>query len=199
VGWGAWADVGMAARLPDAQKKRWAELGVGFLDANDAFAALEGALLRADTHVAVASLDPNRIAAQASPAVRTLFGAASATKSDGAVPEEEASSLAALRTADPEERLSLLHHYVHREAARVLGFNSSALDAETPLATLGFDSLMAVQLKNRVESDLAIEIPLVRFLTSPTVVGLISEIAERLGSGAGALNATSESWEEGSL
>jgi NAD(P)-dependent dehydrogenase (short-subunit alcohol dehydrogenase family)/acyl carrier protein len=202
IGWGAWDEVGMAARLPEAYKKRWAQLGVGLLGAKDAFAALEEALLRPDSYVAIASLDPSRVLAEASPAVRALLGGAPArTTKTEAVATNEGDSLAALRTtADAQERITLLHRYVHREAARVLGFASSALDAETPLATFGFDSLMAVQLKNRVESDLAIEIPLVRFLASPTVVGLILEIAERLGSGtAPAASATADTWEEGSL
>jgi acyl carrier protein len=92
---------------------------------------------------------------------------------------------------------------VHREAARVLGYNTAALDADTPLSALGLDSLMAVQFRNLLETDLAVDIPLAQLLAGPTVAQLTEQIAGRFdAAGAAPMPAAKPaagSWEEGSL
>jgi acyl transferase domain-containing protein/aryl carrier-like protein len=201
IAWGAWAEIGMAARMSDAHRNRWTRAGLGLLDPAEAFAALERALPSAVSHVAVVALDPARITAQAAPAVRALFGAAGDVASPppaSAAPD----ALAALRASvGPRERQAHLRSYVHQEAARVLGFNASTLDPEAPLSSLGFDSLMAVQFRNRVEADLAIEVSLVQLLAGPTVAQLADELSARLGGAAEPVPHTPApgGWEEGSL
>jgi acyl carrier protein len=101
--------------------------------------------------------------------------------------------------------VAILRPYVHGQVARVLGFDASALDADMPLSSLGFDSLMAVQLRNKIRADLVIEIPLPEFLTGPTVAELNALIAGRLGgpeaTGAAPAQAgpATDSWEEGTI
>ncbi|MGC3998933.1 MAG: SDR family NAD(P)-dependent oxidoreductase [Anaeromyxobacter sp.] len=203
IGWGAWGEVGMAARLSEAQRARWARIGLGLLHPDEAFPRLGRALAGSAPHVAILSLDPGLFAAQAGPAVRALLG----TPAEAAAPAAPAAAkaagpLPALRAASGgAERLALLRAYVHHESARVLGFNASALDPETPLSALGFDSLMAVQLRNRVEADLALKLPLAELLGGPTVSQLTAAIAARWeAAGDGAAPAAAEpTYEEGSL
>jgi acyl transferase domain-containing protein/NADPH:quinone reductase-like Zn-dependent oxidoreductase/acyl carrier protein len=203
VGWGAWAEVGMAARTSPANRARWQRLGIGMLDRDEAFAALGRSLGGAAANVCVVSIDPVRFAAQAGEATRALLGLEAAVAVVPAAKHESDALTAAraARDADDAQRPSLLRPYVHGEAARVLGFNPAALDADTPLSALGFDSLMAVQFKNRVEAELGLELPLVQLLQGPTVSQLTQEVAKRLG-GSGASPTTSDAemaWEEGSL
>jgi aryl carrier-like protein len=191
----------MAARLSEAQRGRWARLGVGSLDPGAALEALERALVGAAPHVAVLAADPARLAAEAGPAVRALLGAPAAAARP-APAAEATDALAALRaatSAGPGERLALLRPYVHEQAARVLGFSSTALDVATPLSALGLDSLMAVQLKNRLLADLAVELPMAELLAGPTVAELSEGLAARLGGSAPAGGPAAESWEQGSL
>ena len=116
-----------------------------------------------------------------------------------------AATLAAV--ADPEARAKALRSYLHTEAARVLGFVPARLDAEAPLSSFGFDSLMAVQLKNRIEADLGLVIPMIQFLQGPSVEQLVPTLLEAAdGSMAGAgpgpiatADAGEEVWEVGSL
>ena len=52
--------------------------------------------------------------------------------------------------AEPAARHRLLRSYLSEQVARVLGLSASRLDVEQPLSNLGLDSLMAVELKNRI-------------------------------------------------
>jgi acyl transferase domain-containing protein len=182
IGWGAWGEVGMAALLSDAHRARWARAGLGLLEPADAFPRLGRVLAGTAPHVAILALDPGRFAAQAGPAVRALLGSRPAAHEPAKPAEDtQAGPLAALKSAaSAEDRAALVRAYVHQETARVLGFSASALDVDTPLSALGFDSLMAVQLRNRVESDLALTLPLTEILGGPTVKQLTQSIGVRL-------------------
>ena len=58
--------------------------------------------------------------------------------------------------------------------------SASALDVERPVSSLGFDSLMAIELKNRVEADLGIVMPIVQFLQGPSVAQLTALLLHEL-------------------
>jgi acyl carrier protein len=82
----------------------------------------------------------------------------------------------------------------------VLGLGADKLDTAAPLSSLGFDSLMAVQLKNRIETDLSVLVPMVQFIQGPSVdqlapvvLALVTAAAHKAGGPEPA------SWEEGSL
>ncbi len=56
------------------------------------------------------------------------------------------------------------------------------------LTDLGVDSLMAVELKNHIEGDLRMNIPVTYFLEEATVIDLSKKIHHQLGDGAQAEN-----------
>jgi acyl carrier protein len=81
------------------------------------------------------------------------------------------------------ERQGLLESYLGEHVARILGFSASRLselDRQLPLSTLGIDSLMAVQLKNRLEADLGVAVPIAYFLQGPSVAQLARQVLEQL-------------------
>lgn len=78
-----------------------------------------------------------------------------------------------MRTADREERDRLLESYLREQTASRLGLLPQSLDIGAPLHTLGLDSLMAAELRARVEQDLGIEIPVVHLLNGPSVAELV--------------------------
>ena len=49
-----------------------------------------------------------------------------------------------------------------------------------PLSTLGIDSLMAVELKNRIESDLQVAVPLIKVIQGPSVAELAALLLSQL-------------------
>jgi acyl carrier protein len=66
------------------------------------------------------------------------------------------------------------------EIARVLGHTSLKLDAHQQLNRLGIDSLMSIELKNRIVSDLNVVIPVTTFLQGVTFEQLITLIVEQI-------------------
>ena len=67
--------------------------------------------------------------------------------------------------------------------ADVLRITATELDPGEPLGTLGLDSLMALELRSRVEADTGISVPMVRLLQGPSVDALAAELAGRAGDG----------------
>jgi acyl carrier protein len=91
--------------------------------------------------------------------------------------EAEAKPLATLHAAaTPEARSELVLAYVRRQLAHVLGINEAAFDVDMPLSDFGMDSLMAVQLRNRVEADLPLKVSLEKLLGGQSAM----ELAETL-------------------
>ena len=104
---------------------------------------------------------------------------------------------------DPDARARTVQTYLHAEAARVLGFVPARLDPTAPLSSFGFDSLMAVQLKNRIEADLGLVVPMIQFLQGPSVEQLVPVLLDAAQSPtegvAPRAAAAEELWEVGSL
>jgi acyl transferase domain-containing protein/surfactin synthase thioesterase subunit len=67
-------------------------------------------------------------------------------------------------TATPKEREPLLESSLRELFAKVLGFPAAKIDPQQPLYSLGLDSLMAVELRNRIETNLGVVVPLEDFL-----------------------------------
>ncbi len=67
----------------------------------------------------------------------------------------------------------MIYAFIQREAAAVLGLRRGALPPlDVPLTNLGLDSLMAVNLRNRMRSALGQELPLRFVIEQPTVRSL---------------------------
>jgi phthiocerol/phenolphthiocerol synthesis type-I polyketide synthase D len=61
----------------------------------------------------------------------------------------------------------------------VLGLSRSRVDFDEPLNRLGLDSLMAVELKNRIDSDLGVNVPLINFARNPSVAQLTANVLDQ--------------------
>ena len=76
--------------------------------------------------------------------------------------------------------MPLLQSYLGEQVARVLGLSISKLDVQQPLSNLGLDSLMAVELKNRIAVDLGVDVPMVKFLQDFSVAQAATQVLEQL-------------------
>ncbi|MBR8835927.1 MAG: acyltransferase domain-containing protein [Stigonema ocellatum SAG 48.90 = DSM 106950] len=111
----------------------------------------------------------------------------SQTISDVLVPEVTVveSTIALTRSqlaVSPAEQQQLLKDYLTEHIAKVLGLTPSQLDSEQSLHTLGLDSLMAIQLLNRVQKDLAINLPVEAIFEDISLVHLAEQLQSQLTS-----------------
>ena len=66
---------------------------------------------------------------------------------------------------------------VKQQVAAVLRVSPQLMDVDQPLNTMGLDSLMAMDLRNRIRSELHADVPMVKFLAGLSVTALVAEIA----------------------
>jgi myxalamid-type polyketide synthase MxaE and MxaD len=160
---------------------RLAARGLASLSPADGLAALAKVLEEQPTQVAVMRLDLRRWR-QSSPKATAL-----PLLSDLASQPESAASaisdggfLRTLRTTAESDRRLLLCTHIREQAAQVLRLSPSRIEDDTPLHTLGFDSLMVVELRNRLESSLGLTLSATLVWKYPTIAALGHHLASRL-------------------
>jgi acyl carrier protein len=91
--------------------------------------------------------------------------------------------LALLATAGPQERLRLLRELVHGQVAAVLGHGSpGTIESDKTFKELGFDSLTAVELRNRLGAAAGRRLPATVVFDHPTVNRLVSYLDTALSA-----------------
>jgi acyl transferase domain-containing protein/acyl carrier protein/2-polyprenyl-3-methyl-5-hydroxy-6-metoxy-1,4-benzoquinol methylase len=168
VNWGAWGEVGMAARLSAVHRRQLAAKGLRDIPPAQGLAALGALLGEQSCQVGVIPIDWARLRDDVpDDGLRSLLGEVLPTQQPASeraptrsgTPSSAASPLDAIRAARAEERKRLITEFAKERIAAVLGFDDvSAIDDETPLMDLGFDSLMAVQLRNRIQKDFRVDV-----------------------------------------
>ena len=88
----------------------------------------------------------------------------------------------ALMAVEPAERQKFLEGHIREQLARVLGTSPSKVDVDKPLISLGLDSLMAVEIGNRMQSELGVSIPPVKFMEGLTTAGMAQYLVEQLAA-----------------
>jgi thioesterase domain-containing protein len=91
-----------------------------------------------------------------------------------------------LSEATVEERAAILEPYIRDQVGRVLRIPAAKLDIQRPLNQMGLDSLMAVELKNRIEGDLEVALPTGKLVQDPTIESLVNILLDRLADSSSA-------------
>ena len=95
----------------------------------------------------------------------------------------------------PDERSTALETYLYQLVAAVLRLPLKKFTLDQPLLTLGMDSLVAVELRSRLEADLGLAVPMALFLQDPTVRELTQKLLPQLLTQPDSSN----DWEDGEL
>jgi acyl carrier protein len=164
----------MAAAAGERGQRRWREQGIEMIDPVTGLQAL-ARLLRASAVQALVLPVRWRTwrrdqAGGTPPLLSTILGQRTA--------ETAAPSLtrAAVLDAPPGEREGLVATYLANQIGGILRISAAQIGGEQPLIELGIDSLMAVELKNRIELDLGVVVPVATILDGASVSTLGSEI-----------------------
>jgi NAD(P)-dependent dehydrogenase (short-subunit alcohol dehydrogenase family)/acyl carrier protein len=180
IAWGPWAEAGMAVRTAAADRVRHS--GVRPIRPSVAVAALDQALAGSDASITIADVDweqfiPVFTATRACPAFDDLAEVRRAADGSSVLRQR-------LLAAPPAEHLGVIADFVQTEAAGVLGHPSAAsVDVNRGFIELGFDSLMALELRNRLAAVTGIRLPSTLTFDHPTISALARNLLEQLTDG----------------
>ncbi|MFG2911280.1 SDR family NAD(P)-dependent oxidoreductase [Kitasatospora sp. NPDC048298] len=184
LAWGLWAeDGGMATSLSEADVRRLARAGVAPLRSQEGLALLDGALTVDRALLVPMHLDPVAMtgAGEAPPLLRGLVrtprrrtAASGGTAAAGSLAER----LLALPVARRDEAV---REVVRTQVAEVLGHGSAeGVDPARAFRELGFDSLTAIELRNRLNAATGLRLPATLVFDYPTPSALADFIRDEL-------------------
>ncbi|WP_158263025.1 type I polyketide synthase [Amycolatopsis sp. CA-128772] len=178
IAWGPWADSGMAAGAEAVRLLR--DRGLPPLDPARGIAAFRRALAADDTAVVVADVDWARFAPVFTAArPRPLLAELPAVRAALAEPEPASTGFASMPAGERPKALLAL---VLAQVAGVLGHGSATtVGPERAFKELGFDSLMAVELRNRLAAGTGLSLPASLAFDHPTAADLAEELDRRFG------------------
>ncbi|WP_435126787.1 SDR family NAD(P)-dependent oxidoreductase [Actinacidiphila sp. bgisy144] len=195
LAWGLWADTsGLTGQLTDADRSRMSRGGAVGLSAREALGLLDHCLNRDEALLVPSRLDLAALRAQAATAAevpplwRALVTAGTGRRSAAGAGDSGADPLQRQLAALPAaERDELLLNLVRAHVAAVLGHASAeAVEPGRAFTDLGFDSLTAVQLRNRLSSATGLRLPATLVFDYPTPAALAGHLRGRLADTADA-------------
>lgn len=177
INWGPWASVGMAAQANRGQ--RLAIRGIDAIAPQHGLQALEQLLLSQDAaQVMVVSANWQQIlhsfAVGREPVLLSelVQGREDLTASQSNGHKADDLSITALFALEPDQRQPELISHLQKELAIVLGLEPSEVDPQESLNNLGLDSLMLLELKQRLENGLDIQLPIESLVQDPNLIDL---------------------------
>ena len=185
VNWGVWADVGIIAR--SELKDQLAQDGLLSIRPEQGIEIIERLLKHQPVQVAPMPTDwtlwrQTYPMAEKVPVFSLLPTAQTHEKTVVAGPGSMADSsfTQALLLQAPQERQHSIETYFTEMVAGVLRLDRSRIDLDQPLNTMGLDSIMAVEIKGRIEGSLGISISIVELLQGTSINNLTDHVLASL-------------------
>ncbi|MFC8722775.1 SDR family NAD(P)-dependent oxidoreductase, partial [Kitasatospora sp. NPDC057198] len=188
LAWGMWAEASaLTGRLSDSERARINRGGIAALGADEGLALLDLALGRDEALLVPAKLDLAGLRARAGhsadvpPIWRALVGGGTGRRSAAAGTAGADSLHRQLAGQPEEERTRLLTDLVRSHVAAVLGHASAdAIESTRAFTDLGFDSLTAVELRNRLSTATGLRLPATLVFDHPNPTELAALLREKL-------------------
>ncbi|XBQ30785.1 type I polyketide synthase (plasmid) [Streptomyces rapamycinicus] len=191
LGWGMWSqDTGMTAQLGDADHRRLARDGLAALTSAEGMELFDAALRTREPTVLPIKLDLGALRAQAAtgavpPLLRGLVPQSRRIrqKAQSAHAHDADALTARLAGVGPADRQAILLDLVRQEAAYVLGYASvGRIGPEAAFTDVGFDSLTAIELRDRLLARTGLRLPATFAFDFPTPLALADHLDTRLGA-----------------
>ncbi|MFF0264306.1 amino acid adenylation domain-containing protein [Kribbella sp. NPDC004536] len=179
VNWGPIGEVGYVARHGEQ-----AEMGVlrGTRRLDPPYALdIMGQLIQFGTvQAAVAHIDW-RQAREKWPVISARWaGLLPESSDDSAEPGTGAAILQQVRLVSPDERLAVINAWLIECVGRVLGSAPGNIEPERSISDLGLDSLMATELRVRIQREAGVDVPVVQLLRFNRLLDLSGHVANAL-------------------
>ncbi|MEE4599289.1 SDR family NAD(P)-dependent oxidoreductase [Streptomyces sp. DSM 41524] len=186
LAWGLWGQVtDMSAHLDDSDQRRMAQGGMLGLSVPEGMELFDTALRGPDTVLVPAHMDfaaLRTLAASGSlPALlRALVRSPRRAVDNAAADTDDLVSRLVRATSGQQEKILL--DLVQQEAAAVLGHASADLiEPNQPFKEIGFDSLTAVELRNRLSRRAGVRLPATLIFDHPAPAPLARYLLAELG------------------
>ncbi|MFJ2027968.1 SDR family NAD(P)-dependent oxidoreductase, partial [Streptomyces sp. NPDC087897] len=192
VGWGLWAETsGISAGLDETGRARIRRVGSA-LATDEALAVLDAVRTGDTPHLVALRLNlaelrdaADRDPAAVAPLLRGLVTRRVLPEAARAVPGAASPLGERLAGLGEAERTELLTELVRSEAAGVLGHTGAEpIEDHKPFRDLGFDSLTAVELRNRLGAVTGLRLPAALVFDYPSPQDLVAHLLPRLTGAA---------------
>ena len=190
IAWGLWQPTALSAADAQALEAGFAAIGVRAFPAELGLAAQAQLLQSTASQVTVADVDWAQLQTfYTLTKPRRFLAKVAATQADftgGADESQEALPTVTLRqqleAAPVAERSALLLHHVRVELGNLLGIAApETIDQEQGLMDLGLDSLLAVEIRNRLSKSLQQRLPATLIFDYPTLQKLVEYLQQATG------------------
>ncbi len=174
LAWGPWADAGMAASLSTASLAKQRRRGVTPLSMAAGFALLDATLARSESTLVPIRLELDTLSgSDETPAILRELVARF-----GAVADKPA-TVRLFNLPEDHRRDSLLDR-VRRELAAVLDLDPQLVPLDAEFSSLGVDSLMTIELRNRLVRQTGANVTSTSCFEHPTCMAMTDFIAGQL-------------------
>ncbi|MBD3010240.1 SDR family NAD(P)-dependent oxidoreductase [Streptomyces sp. 5-10] len=179
LAWGLWADTSeLTATLSETGRARIARSGVRALSAAAALDLFDQALSRDEALLLPIDVDPSG-ETEPPPLWRDLVRRR-VRRVVAATPVAETSTADLLADVPAAERVPVLTDLVCAHTAAVLGHDADRVDPLRAFGEIGFDSLSAVELRNRLNAATGLRLPATTVFSHPSPQALARKLAAEL-------------------
>jgi acyl transferase domain-containing protein/NADPH:quinone reductase-like Zn-dependent oxidoreductase/thioesterase domain-containing protein/acyl carrier protein len=187
IAWGMLGEGGFVAERPELIEAL-TQLGLSAMSPADVCDALNFAVTSGESVLLAARMDWQRLLNRF-PRLNARSNILSKLVSQtGDLPTTETTSRAAeaIKAAAPADRVGLIAEYVRSAAARVLGMSPAKISTDRPLAELGLDSLMGVELATKIETELGVAFHMHALGREITISSIAEALARHFGGATAA-------------
>jgi acyl carrier protein len=182
INWGPWSKIGMASKLDDQIKQRFSIMGIDSIPPEQGLEALTQILIDKPAQVAVLPLQLPVLLKSPVMNDRELLSElyleiTQSSKADS--DKQKHQVLLILKSVSKNEHEKIMIDFLTEQVTKVLKLDlSESPKPNQALFDLGMDSLMAVELKNRIDDNLGISISPSMTFEYPTIAALAKYLTD---------------------